>query len=74
MISGTSNIRVKKQVYTVASAAGQSVFPLTQKLTVDSLVFVGQSLTDMTYTGEGTTTLTFTNGYKLEQGEVLTIK
>lgn len=74
MITGQNYSNQKKQQYTVSNAAGQSSFPLTEKLTEHHLVFVGGVLTDMPYSGVGTLTLTFTGGYKLEQGDILTIK
>lgn len=73
MITGVSYNESTKQEYEVTNPFGQSVFPLTEQLTENALVFVGGVLTDLPYTGVGTTTLTFT-GVTLNQGEILTIK
>ena len=74
MITGISYTSSEKQQIEVAAPAGQNSFSLNETLTEHHLVFVGGTLTDMPYTGIGTTTLTFTGGYKLNQGEILTIK
>ncbi|MFA5670480.1 MAG: hypothetical protein WC967_14670 [Balneolaceae bacterium] len=73
MITGITHSTSSKQEYEVTNPLGQSVFPLTEQLTEDALVFVGGVLTDLPYTGVGTNTLTFTGG-ALNQGEIVTIK
>lgn len=71
-MSGGNLIASSKKFEEEVAVASKTIFNLPFVLTVRSLVFLGSGLTDIVYTGLGTTILTFNN--PIVQGQVVIVK